>query len=88
LVAIILILIGLMTRGIVVQERRSAAWDSSFSQNYCSVIRSSNTPLLGAEIRYWPIGLGVEDVNRWDWMARDYVSWLHQISPQLKTSCE
>ena len=88
LVAIIFILIALMTRGIVVQEKRSVAWDSSFSQNYCSIIRSANSPLLGAEIRYWPIGLGVEDVNRWDWMARDYVSWLDKISPQLRPPCK
>jgi hypothetical protein len=88
LAALALILIGLMTRGVVAQEIRSATWDSNFSQNYCSIMRSANSPLLGAEIRYWPIGLGVEDVNQWDWMARDYVSWLDQISPHLKTPCK
>lgn len=87
LVAIVLILIALMTRGIVVQERRSAAWDSSFSQNYCSVIRSASTPLLGAEIRYWPIGLGVEDVNRWPWMEKDYRSWISSLNQDIFRKC-
>lgn len=84
LVAISVILLGLLGRGLVVQETRSSAWDSNFSQNYCLIIRSTNSPLLGAEIRYWPIGLGVEDVNRWLWMEQDYRSWVS--SPNLATS--
>jgi hypothetical protein len=87
LVALTLILIGLMTRGVVVQEIRSATWDSNFSQNYCSIMRSASTPLLGAEIRYWPIGLGVEDVNRWPWMEKDYRSWISSLNQDVSRKC-
>lgn len=86
-VAITLILIGLLARGVVVQERRSTTWDSSFLQNYCSILRSDKSTLLGAEIRYWPIGLGVEDVNRWPWMEKDYRSWVSSLNPDTSRKC-
>jgi hypothetical protein len=86
-VAMTSILLGLMFRGVVVQEDRSAAWDSNLQKNFCSAIESTESPLLGAEIKYWPIGLGIEDVNRWEWMAKDYASWLNQIKPRFEIPC-
>ena len=79
LAAVGFVLMGLMFRGIAVQEYRSSRWDSNLIQNYCLTIASNKSPLYGAEIRYWPIGLGIEDVNRWDWMAKEYKSWLKAI---------
>jgi hypothetical protein len=83
-----MVLVVLLFRGLIVQEIRSSAWDSNFPINVCSSIRSSELPLLGAEIRYWPIGLGIEDVNRWDWMAVDYRKWLASIQPDRFSICK
>ncbi len=87
LAAITLILLGLMVRGILVQEDRSTAWDSNLLINYCSIIQSTESPLLGAEIKYWPIGLGIEDLNRWAWMEKDYRSWLSSLSEKTPQKC-
>lgn len=87
LTAITLILLGLMVRGMLVQEDRSSTWDSNLLINYCSIIQTTESPLLGAEIKYWPIGLGIEDVNRWAWMERDYRSWLSSLSEGTPWKC-
>jgi len=88
LLAMTLVLLGLMTRGIVVQENRSTAWDTNLLINYCSSISSADSSVLGAEIKYWPIGLGIEDVNRWDWMEKDYRSWLSSLSEDTSLKCD
>ena len=88
LVAMTLVLLGLTTRGVVVQTNRSAAWDTNLLINYCSNINPAESPVLGAEIKYWPIGLGIEDVNRWDWMEKDYRSWLSSLSEDTSLKCD
>ena len=88
LAAVGLVLMGLMFRGIAVQENRSSRWDSNLIQNHCLTIASDKSPLYGAEIRYWPIGLGIEDVNRWDWMAKEYKSWLKTIEFKDPGTCK
>jgi hypothetical protein len=88
LIAMTLILLGLVTRGIVVQENRSTTWDRNLLLNYCSNSSSLDSRLLGAEIKYWPIGLGIEDVNRWDWMEKDYRSWLSSLSQDVSLKCD
>ena len=85
---VFIVLIGLLFRGLVVQEIRSSAWDSNYPINLCSSIKSNQLLLLGAEIKYWPIGLGVEDVNSWDWMAVDYRKWLASIRPDRFSICK
>ncbi len=82
-----MVLIGLLFRGLLVQEIRSSVWDSNFAINLCSNAESSQFSLLGAEIKYWPIGLGVEDVNTWDWMAVDYGKWLTSIRTDRSIIC-
>jgi hypothetical protein len=88
LTIVTLALAVLLIRGLIVQENRSSQWDSNLVQNYCLTIESKDSPLLGAEIRYWPIGLGIEDVNRWDWMAQEYKSWLRTIEFKGSQICE
>jgi uncharacterized membrane protein YhaH (DUF805 family) len=88
LTVVALVLAILLIRGLVVQENRSSQWDFSLIQNYCLTIESNELPLLGAEIRYWPIDLGIEDVNRWDWMAQEYKSWLRTIEFKGSQICE
>jgi hypothetical protein len=88
LTVVTLALAVLLIRGLIVQENRSSQWDSNLVQNYCLIIESKDSPFLGAEIRYWPIGLGIEDVNRWDWMAQEYKSWLRTIEFKGSQICE
>ena len=87
LVAVTVILVGLLVRGVVVQVNRSNTWDSNFFKNYCAVVQSSKSPLLGAEIKYWPIGLGIEDVNRWPWMEKEYKFWMSSLNPDTLSKC-
>jgi hypothetical protein len=88
LASVALVLIGLMFRVVAVQENRSSLWDSNLIQNHCLTIASNKSPLYGAEIRYWPIGLGIEDVNRWDWMAKEYKAWLKIIDFKDSGTCK
>jgi hypothetical protein len=88
MIALVFLLLGLMARGVVVQEQRSSAWDTNLTKNFCPVIQSTSSPLLGAEIKYWPIGLGIEDVNRWAWMEEDYRSWLTSINGITSQKCD
>ena len=88
LTVVALVLAILLIRGLVVQENRSSQWDFSLIQNFCLTIESKELPLLGAEIRYWPIDLGIEDVNRWDWMAQEYKSWLRTIEFKGSQICK
>jgi hypothetical protein len=64
---------------------RSIQWDQNLQINSCRIAGSPNADLLGAEIRYEPFKLGVEDVNTWEWMRTKYVGWVKAI-PQEK--CE
>ena len=83
--AVLLLLTLLFVRGVVVQANRSTNWDRNFQQNHCAVQTYAKPSFWGAEIRYWPIGLGIEDVNRWTWMANDYRGWLKTLKP--KSNC-
>lgn len=87
MIVVALTLLGLMARGVIMQEHRSSAWDANLTKNYCTVIQLTESPLLGAEIKYWPIGLGIEDVNRWAWMEEDYRSWLSSIYYITSQNC-
>jgi hypothetical protein len=87
MITVSLILLGLMARGVIAQENRSSEWDSNLLNNYCLAVQSSESLLQGAEIRYWPIGLGVEDVNRWAWMEEDYSAWLASIYEVSSLKC-
>jgi hypothetical protein len=82
ILAVLLLLILLFVRGIVAQANRSTNWDRNFQRNLCAVQTYAKPSFWGAEIRYWPIGLGIEDVNRWTWMADDYRGWLKTLKPK------
>jgi hypothetical membrane protein len=58
---------------------RAEAWDRNLAINACVLKSDENASLLGAEIRYPPFGLGVEDVNTWDWMRDKYAGWIRQM---------
>jgi hypothetical protein len=58
---------------------RSQAWDQNLALNICALKEDPTAELRGAEIRYPPFGLGVEDVNTWKWMRDKYVGWVDAI---------
>lgn len=58
---------------------RSQAWDQNLTQNICALKANPAAELRGAEIRYPPFDLGVEDVNTWKWMRDKYVGWVDAI---------
>jgi hypothetical protein len=87
LIMVAILIFGLLLRGLYFQERRAVEWDRNLVKNYCIQIKGSDEKFLGAEIRYWPLGLGIEDVNRWQWMSDDYAAWLKTLSPILPSKC-
>jgi hypothetical protein len=66
---------------------RSSNWDKNLKENICALKINIDSPLKGAEIRYPPFKLGVEDVNTWDWMRQKYSGWVLSISKSTRTSC-
>jgi hypothetical protein len=67
---------------------RAEAWDASYRLNYCSIEGNKRIPLSGAELRYPPLGLGIEDIQSWPWMRSGYVQWLKQIEPSDSLICD
>ena len=64
----------------VLGVQRSLQWDRNLTINSCRIAENPNSALIGAEIQYPPFGLGVEDVNSWEWMRYKYVGWVDNIS--------
>lgn len=58
---------------------RSLRWDRNLSVNSCRIMSNPNSNLLGAEIQYPPFGLGIDDINTWEWMRSKYVGWVRGI---------
>jgi hypothetical protein len=63
---------------------RSLEWDRNLTHNICALEGNPGAELRGAEIRYPPFGLGVEDVNTWKWMREKYVGWIGAIPDSIK----
>lgn len=59
---------------------RSLEWDRDLTKNICALETDPEAELQGAEIRYPPFGLGVEDVNTWKWMRDKYAGWVGALS--------
>jgi len=81
LVSLTLLMVALVGRVTILEVQHGLRWDKNLSTNYCLLIQDSNAPLLGSEIKYPPIGLGIEDVSTWPWMRDDYAKWV--LSPRF-----
>lgn len=62
---------------------RSLMWDRNLQTNVCLLKKNPDAKLLGAEIQYPPFGLGVDDVNTWDWMRNKYAGWVAAVSSDI-----
>ena len=78
----------LAIRVTVLEVSRGATWDKNLIANSCLLAENNQAKLLGAEIKYPPLGLGVEDVNRWKWMSANYSSWLANPNFTKKVTCD
>ena len=83
-----LVTLSIITRVTILEVQRGANWDNNLRANGCLISNDNQAKLLGAEIKYPLFGLGIEDVNRWEWMSNNYRNWLS--SPKLKKqiTCE
>jgi hypothetical protein len=70
------IILAMNMRGLELLNDRGEQWDQNRNANYCAATSTSAGTFLGAEIRYQPFALGIEDLARWDWMANSYRSWV------------
>ncbi len=68
----------------VLGVNRSLVWDRNLQTNVCLLKTNPDAKLLGAEIQYPPFGLGVDDVNTWDWMRNKYVGWVAVVPSDIK----
>jgi len=78
----------LVIRVTTLEVSRGATWDKNLIVNSCLLAEGKEAKLLGAEIKYPPLGLGIEDVNRWEWMSKNYKSWLSSPSFKKKVTCD
>jgi hypothetical protein len=74
-----LIMLFVFLRIGILGVERSLQWDRNLSMNSCRIAENPSSALLGAEIQYPPFGLGVDDVNTWEWMRYKYVGWVENI---------
>lgn len=84
LVASSIVMLLTFTRIGVLGVSRSLMWDRNLTLNICALKLNSDAELLGAEIRYPPFYLGVEDVNTWKWMRDKYAGWVGNIPNRIK----
>ena len=63
----------------VLGVERSLRWDRNLATNSCRIADNPSSALLGAEIQYPPFGLGVDDVNTWEWIRGKYVGWVQNV---------
>jgi hypothetical protein len=80
LVASSLVMLFTFVRIGVLGVERSLQWDRNLTTNSCRIAENPSSALMGAEIQYPPFGLGVDDVNTWEWMRYKYVGWVENIS--------
>ncbi len=65
----------LLTRDLTMMSLRAEQWDRDFEINSLR-ISSNQFDLVGYNVNYWPFGLGVDDVEKWDWINSAYVDWV------------
>lgn len=83
-----IVILILITRVTILEISRGATWDRNLVLNSCLIKKDSQSKLLGSEVRYWPLGLGVEDINRWDWMSNNYKNWLNNPNFKKEVICD
>ena len=68
----------LLTRDLIMLGIRADHWNQDYETNRLK-IEKNNFDLVGYNINYWPLGLGLDDVELWDWINSAYVDWAQNI---------
>jgi len=75
LFALIAALIILNLRPLILIAERAHLWDTNYTQMFCSELGQD---FESAEIIYGPFNLGIEDVDKWEWMQKSFSHWVGQ----------
>lgn len=67
---------------------RKISWTSNFEHNVCVVQGINSDPLLGSEITYPPMNLGIEDLDTWPWMLDGFTNWIGESGISCKSPAE
>lgn len=86
ILALLVSLVLIRTSISVVQ--RAQNWDAAFISNTCSIRNDLKGDLKGAELRYPPFNLGIEDIDSWEWMRVNYIEWVKGLKEFQTTSCD
>jgi hypothetical protein len=86
-VFLIFVILAINIRGLELLNDRGEQWDQNRTANYCAATSSSAGTFLGAEIRYQPFALGIEDLASWDWMANSFRSWVQNQDFNPESVC-
>jgi hypothetical protein len=73
---VISLVLTLAARDFLYLGVRKMNWDEDFKLNVCQIQRGETRDLQGKSFTYPPLGLGVEDVQRWPWIEVAYSQWV------------
>ena len=76
------------TRATYLIQSRANTWDVTLKSNICQIRSKSEAKITGAELRYPPLNLGIEDVQSWEWMRIPYVAWVKRLPEFQATKCD
>ncbi len=86
LVMVLVFSMILVRSGLTISARANA-WDKNLLHNICAIQNDSLNNLKGAELRYPPLGLGIEDIQTWPWMKTNYVEWVKGLNEFRSKLC-
>jgi hypothetical protein len=69
----------LLVRDLAMMGVRAEHWDRDFESNKVR-ITNNQFNLVGYNVNYWPLGLGIDDVEKWAWIKSAYIEWVQQGS--------
>jgi hypothetical protein len=70
----------LLVRDLTMMGIRAQHWDRDYKTNLFK-IENNQFNLVGYNINYWPLGLGLDDVEKWAWINTAYVEWVQETRP-------
>jgi hypothetical protein len=87
-VVVVLVFSMILIRSGLMLSDRARAWDENLLHNICEIQNDSLNNLKGAELRYPPLGLGIEDIETWPWMSSNYVAWVKGLQEYQSKVCD
>jgi hypothetical protein len=88
-VTVLLLLLNIFSifrAGYMIVER-GVEWDKTFTANSCLVKQNDTEGLVGSELRYPPLGYGIQDIQKFQWLKDGYVGWLTHLNSINPPKC-